>query len=332
MLEAIQWRDGALVLLDQRRLPQTEDYIECYDANAVADAIRNMVVRGAPAIGIAAAYGMALAAARGDDLAAASAVLAASRPTAVNLVWALERVGRALDTAAAAPARVALETAREIHAEDIAQNRHMGQLGAAYLGDRPLNVMTHCNTGALATGGYGTALGVIRAGHARGSIRRVFCTETRPWQQGARLTAWELAHDGIPASLCVDSAAAYVMRSHQPGWLIVGADRIAANGDVANKIGTYALACLAREHGLRTMVVAPSGTLDLSLASGADIPIEDRGPDELWRGMGEVPTGLQILNPSFDVTPAAWIDVLVTEKGALESPDAVAIAALMGAD
>ncbi len=328
-VEAILWEDGVLRLLDQRALPATEVYVECRTADAVASAIREMVVRGAPAIGIVAAYGVALAArarlvAKGswsERLAPAFEQLAASRPTAVNLFWALDRMRRRVANLGEDPVAELSAEAEAIHSEDRAQNLAMGGAGARLI-EPGSQVLTHCNTGSLATGGHGTALGVIRSAFADGRIKHVYATETRPWLQGARLTAWELARDGIPASLLVDSAAAQLMARERIDWLIVGADRIAGNGDVANKIGTYALAVLARHHRVRVMVVAPSGTIDMSLAAGGLIPIEDRDPGEIWRatGAGAAPAGLRILNPAFDITPAALIDVIVTERGVVSRP------------
>jgi methylthioribose-1-phosphate isomerase len=325
-VQAIIWRNGALELLDQRRLPARETYLELRTAHEVAEAIRNMVVRGAPAIGVTAAYGVALSAlahvhAR-DWRARVEAdmeQLAAARPTAVNLAWALARMRRCLAAGEQAPADALLAEAKAIHAEDIAQNRQMAELGSALLHNNA-RVLTHCNTGALATGGWGTALGVIRTAFAAGKIERVFATETRPWLQGARLTVWELMRAHIPATLIADSAAAQVMARESIDWVIVGADRVAANGDVANKIGTYSLAVLAREHGARMMVVAPTSTLDPAIASGADIPIEERGPAELWAAASsaDLPSGLDIYNPVFDITPAELIDAIVTERGVVD--------------
>lgn len=320
-VRAVQWDEaaGELVLLDQRRLPVEVVHKRCRTAEAVAEAIGAMVVRGAPAIGIAAAYGAVLAA-RAGILAEGLEILAAARPTAVNLGWA---VARMRDRAGAgADADGLLEEARTIHAEDLAANRRMGEVGAAYLGDG-CGVLTHCNTGSLATAGFGTALGVIRAGWAAGRVARVFATETRPWLQGARLTAWELLADDIPVDVIADGAAAALMQSGGVQWLVVGADRVTANGDVANKIGTYALALAARAHGVRVMVAIPSSTLDFATASGADIPIEYRSADEVlgFGGQHIAAKGAGAWNPVFDVTPAALVDVLVTERGAVEAPN-----------
>lgn len=340
-MSAIAWRDGALELLDQRVLPRTSVRRRYTDSTEVAEAIRAMVVRGAPAIGVAAAYGVVLAARRrfGESPAtwrqridADLDALAASRPTAVNLGWALDRMRHAMDAVAAGadPVPALLGTARAMHAEDIAVNRRMGELGAALIEAR-CEVLTHCNAGALATAGYGTALGVIRAAHAAGRIEHVFAGETRPWLQGARLTAYELVEAGIPVTLIADGAATWAMRQGRVRWVIVGADRVAANGDVANKIGTYSLAVSARHHGVGFMVVAPTSTIDASCGSGADIPIESRESDELLSHAGHrvAPDGAGAWNPVFDVTPAALVDALVTERGVVEAPNRQRIAGLL---
>ncbi len=338
-VRTVVWREDALELLDQRQLPGSLSYQRVLGVAEVAEAIRIMVVRGAPAIGIAAAYGVVLAArARHAEnpegwralIGADLALLAAARPTAVNLAWALRRMERVFAEARGDPTARLLAEAQALHAEDIAANRRMGALGAALLGDRAA-VLTHCNAGALATGGYGTALGVIRCGYDQGLITRVYADETRPWLQGARLTAWELVQEGIPVTLLADGAAAALLRQGAVQWVIVGADRIAANGDVANKIGTYHLAIAARYHGVRFMVVAPTATLDLSLASGAEIPIEQRGPEELLSldGQPVAAAGTEVWNPSFDITPAALVDVLVTERGVVLKPNQAQLARLM---
>ena len=342
-VSAIDWRDGALELLDQRVLPRTlvmHRYTRCAD---VAEAIRAMVVRGAPAIGVAAAYAVVLAAREHfaespaqwrERIVADLDRLAESRPTAVNLLWAINRMRRAMDAVAtdADPEPGLLAAARAVHAEDVAANRRMGELGAALV-DTRCAVITHCNAGALATAGYGTALGVVRSAHAAGRIAHVYAGETRPWLQGARLTAWELVEAGIPVSVIADSAATWVMRQAHVHWVIVGADRIAANGDVANKIGTYSLAVGARHHGVRFMVVAPTSTIDPRCASGADIPIESRRSDELLSHAGHrvAPDGAGAWNPVFDVTPATLVDALVTECGVVEAPDRNRIAELLAA-
>lgn len=342
-VKAIEWRDGALHLLDQRVLPFEETWRRYESAADVAQAIRDMVVRGAPAIGITAAYAVVLAArtrlAAGGDWRAALLddfkLLADSRPTAVNLFWALnrmrERLGRLKD---GEDPLVLLEAeALGIHQSDREANLTMAQLGVDLIRSHQgnlQNLLTHCNAGALATGGFGTALGVIRAAYLEGLVERVYVDETRPWLQGSRLTAWELAGDGIPVTVNADSAAAHLMKTRGITWAIVGADRIAANGDVANKIGTYQLAVSAMHHGVRFMVVAPSSTIDMSLESGDDIPIEERAGSELLELNGvSIAGGVEALNPVFDVTPADLIDFLVTEKGVVERPDTAKMARLM---
>lgn len=338
---AIVWRDDRLFLLDQRVLPRESRFVQCETAAATADAIRDMVVRGAPAIGVTAAYGAVLSGrARFIELASDWReglvkdldLLAASRPTAVNLFWAIERmreVAQALP-ATADPTVTLLAEAMGIHQEDIAANHRMGELGAALI-ETPTAVITHCNAGALATGGYGTALGVVRAGYATGKISEVFADETRPWLQGTRLTAWELMASGIPVTLQADGAAASLMASGRIGWVIVGSDRIAANGDVCNKIGTYGLAVLARHHGIRFMVAAPTSTIDLAVSSGDQIPIEERTADELLAcgGQRQAPEGLGVRNPVFDVTPSELVDAIVTERGVILNPDPAKIETLM---
>jgi len=340
-VSAIVWRHGALELLDQRVLPHASTRLRYSECGEVADAIREMVVRGAPAIGVAAAYAVVLAARRRfaddpatwrDHIDADLDRLAASRPTAVNLAWALDRMRETMDAVAAGadPEPALLEAARVMHAEDVAANRRMGELGAALIESR-CEVLTHCNAGALATAGYGTALGVVRAAHAAGRIAHVYAGETRPWLQGARLTAYEMVEAGIPVTLIADSAASWAMRQGRVRWVIVGADRVAANGDVANKIGTYSLAVSARHHGVRFMVVAPTSTIDPQAASGDDIPIESRRSDELLSHAGcrVAPDGAEAWNPVFDVTPAALVDALVTERGVVEAPNRDRIAALL---
>ena len=324
----LRWDGQMLELLDQRLLPHEVRWLACRDSAAVADAIRALVVRGAPAIGIAAAYGAVLAQREGH-FEAGVAQLRAARPTAVNLVWALDRM-HAL-AANGADAQRLLAEARAIEAEDLAANHAMAAAGAQLI-EPGAGVLTHCNTGALATAGLGTALGVVRVGVASGRIARVFAGETRPWLQGARLTMWELQQDGIAATLIIDSAAAALMRSGAVQWVIVGADRIAANGDVANKIGTYALAFMARHHGVRLMVVAPSSTVDLATASGDFIEIESRDPAEVLGcgGRRHAPEGVTAWNPVFDITPASLVDVLVTERGVLRRPDATVMRARFG--
>ena len=342
-VKAIEWRDGALYLLDQRVLPFEETWLRYDSAAAVAEAIRSMVVRGAPAIGITAAYAVVLAArsrlAAGGDWRLALqddfALLAASRPTAVNLFWALDRMRDRLARLKDGDDPLALLEAEAlgIHQSDRDANLSMAQLGVDLIrkhqGNRQ-NILTHCNAGALATGGFGTALGVIRGAYLEGLVERVYADETRPWLQGSRLTAWELAGDGIPVTVNADSAAAHLMKTRGITWVVVGADRIAANGDVANKIGTYQLAVSAMHHGVRFMVGAPSSTIDMALDSGDDIPIEERDGSELLTLNGApITSGVEALNPVFDVTPADLIDFLVTEKGVVERPDMAKMAQLM---
>ena len=336
-VRAIVWRDGGLKLLDQRLLPGAIEYLEISSAMAASQAITDMVVRGAPAIGIAAAYGTVLAARQAerdgtnwrDTVRAVLPGLARARPTAVNLRWAVERVEAHLNDSEASPDTLE-DLAIRIHDEDIAACHRMGELGAQEIGEAP-GVMTHCNAGALATGGYGTALGVIRSAWAGGCVQNVFAGETRPWLQGARLTAWELLQDDIPVSLVAEGAAPWLMHHGKVDWVVVGADRVAANGDAANKIGTYGLALAARHHGVKFMVVAPTSTIDMSVATGADIPIEERGADELLslKGTPVAADGAGAWNPVFDVTPASHIDVLVTEVGLVRSPTTESMKALM---
>ncbi len=338
-VRAVDWQDGKLVLLDQRVLPLQETYLSYDDPYPIADAIRAMVVRGAPAIGVTAAYGIVLAARKhfaqsGEDwresIKADLDYLANARPTAVNLIWAINRLSDLFAEIDGDPEPVLLAAARQIHFEDVAANRKMGELGAALLGS-DVGVLTHCNTGSLAIGGYGTALGVIRSGWSGGHIKKVFADETRPWLQGARLTAWELVQDKIPVTLLAEGAAAHLMKSGQVHWVIVGSDRIAANGDVANKIGTYSLAVNARHHGVKFMVVAPTSTVDMNTPTGNEIPIEQRDPAEVLNADGHriAAEGASAWNPAFDVTPHDLVDAIVTEKGVVESPTAEKMAAMM---
>jgi methylthioribose-1-phosphate isomerase len=291
------------VFLDQRRLPDEEVELECRSAAEVAEAIRTLAVRGAPAIGIAAAYGYALAAALGEDLVEAERVLASARPTAVNLAWALREVRAAADPA---------ERAREIHREEVDRCRRMGEHAASLFG-AGTRALTHCNTGALATGGYGTALGALRSAWEKGLLAGVLVGETRPLLQGARLTAWELERAGIPHAVVADSAAGALMAAGEVDCVVTGADRIARNGDTANKIGTYSLAVLAAHHDIPLYVVAPTSTIDPATATGADIPIEERDG-------AEVTPRFPARNPAFDVTPAELIAAIVTERGVHEPP------------
>ena len=302
--EIVRLEDDRVVLLDQRRLPGEEVEVECRSAADVADAIRTMAIRGAPAIGVAAAYGYALAASRGEDLDEAAKVLVSARPTAVNLPWAVEQMRQANGDLA--------ERARELHRGEVERCRRMGEHAAGLLseGSTPL---THCNAGGLATGGYGSALGALKAGFERGLVSHVFVDETRPLLQGGRLTAWELERAGIPASVIADSAAGSLMAHGEITHVVTGADRIVRNGDTANKIGTYALAVLAAHHHIPFYVVAPTSTLDPAAATGADIPIEERDPAEVSERFGA-------RNPAFDVTPAALIAAIVTEEGVHRAP------------
>ncbi len=340
--DTLRWVDGALELIDQRALPERQDYLRFDSALGVADAIRDMIVRGAPAIGCAAAYGIAVESRRlayasrevfDTGMADAFAILHASRPTAVNLFWALERMKVRLKAAqpdsCGAIAGALLDEAHFISSEDVRLNRAMGEYGAALLGDDD-RVLTHCNAGALATAGHGTALGVIRSATAAGKHIAVYADETRPFLQGARLTAWELEQDGIPVTLIADSAAGFLMSRGEVDAVIVGADRVAANGDVANKIGTYPLAVMARRHAIPFYVACPLSTIDVTVATGADIPIEEREGEEVrgFRGNRWAPKGVRVVNPVFDVTPAELVTALITEKGVTREPDIEKIAAL----
>ena len=327
-VQALKWTGATLNVLDQRQLPDALVYDEYRDAAGVFEAITTMRVRGAPAIGIAAAYGVVLSVIEhfaetpvswqqkvADDI----ALLAKSRPTAVNLFWALEQMKALLAQPLTNPPLVFSECAEKIHADDIAANIKMGELGADLLVGVK-GVMTHCNTGALATGGYGTALGVIRSATQRQSLN-IYAGETRPWLQGARLTAWELAQDEIPVTLLADSAAAWLMKSGAIDWVIFGADRIAANGDAANKIGTYSLAVLAKQHNVKFMVVAPTSTIDWTISNGNQIEIEQRNQNELLPSCYNKEGSLvSAWNPVFDVTPAELISAIVTERGVVLNP------------
>ena len=337
LFQAINWTGSSLQLLDQRRLPHDEIYLDYTDANAVASAIRDMVVRGAPAIGITAAYAVVLSALQHTTASAGNwreallqdiQQLAAARPTAVNLVWALERMQRRLSRAGGAPVDALLDEAKHIHQEDIEANHRIGEQGAnlIYKGD---SVLTYCNTGSLATGGYGTALGVVRSAWAANKLAGVFAGETRPWLQGARLTAWELIQDDIPVTLITDNSAAFLMQKKQVQWVITGADRVAANGDVINKIGTYQLAVACRYHGVKMMVAAPLSTLDMGMPDGCQVTIEQRPEAEVLEMAGQriAARGATAWNPAFDVTPAALVDYLVTEAGVIAAPDTVKLAA-----
>ena len=341
-MNSIEWRDGKLILLDQTLLPRQEVYLELDDYREVARAIKEMRVRGAPAIGVAAAYGVALGARALDsqDMVDFKARLdpvcneiAASRPTAVNLRWAVERMQRVFDgqcnPEAAKDALIA--EAITIQREDEAINRRIGAHGAELIQGGGM-VMTHCNAGALATAGYGTALGVIRSAVESGTPVRVLATETRPFLQGARLTAWELSQDEIDVTLITDSMAGHFLKSGDVDCVVVGADRIAANGDVANKIGTYSIAVLAKENSVPFYVAAPISTLDLSLTSGDDIPIEERDPREVleYAGVGVAPEGVKAAHPAFDVTPSRYVSAIITENGIARAPYSEALKLLSG--
>jgi len=343
-VKAIEWRNNSLFLLDQRKLPHIEVYIECLTIDDAIEAIKTMVVRGAPAIGITAAYAAVIgikshhnklkelpensAYCIQDAVKADLARLSDARPTAVNLMWAVEKMHNAFLTSPMSDDHLTYLThlAIEIHEQDILDNIKMGELACELMGadsSLPFSVLTHCNAGSLATGGYGTALGVIRTAWKRQLIDLVYADETRPWLQGSRLTAWELAYDSIPVCLNSDGASGWLLANKNIKWIIVGADRIAANGDVANKIGTYNLAILAKYHDVKMMVVAPTSTIDMSLPSGNEIVIEMRESSELTTILDQqiAPKGVQSINPVFDVTPSSLIDVIVTEKGLVTNPN-----------
>jgi methylthioribose-1-phosphate isomerase len=339
----IRWDDGAVVLLDQTKLPESEEYLRCETPEEVAAAIRRLSVRGAPAIGVAGAYGAALAARRCEEadpaafrraVTAKLEMLRGARPTAVNLPWAIDRMLRVLSRVAGEPPasqRAALlAEARAIDREDVDACEAVGRHGAELIRDGS-TVLTHCNAGALATAGQGTALSVVYAAAAAGKNVAVLSGETRPLLQGARLTAWECQRQGIPVTLFCDNAAGWILSQGKVDCVIVGADRIAANGDVANKIGTYPLAVLAREHGVPFYVAAPTSTIDLAVASGKDIPIEQRSPEEVTepRGLHIAPRGVGALNPAFDVTPARLVAAIVTEQGVARAPYTESLARLV---
>ena len=345
MLPTIEWKDDAVVMIDQRKLPVSEIYVSCRTAQEVARAIKTMIIRGAPAIGVAAAMGIALGMRRSKatgtkqfavEFQKLCDLMAATRPTAVNLFWAIERMKRVFADAAQGGSSVdeirqRLDAeARRIHDEDVESCRTLGAFGADLV-PQEARILTHCNAGALATAGYGTALGVIRAAVERGKKVAVLADETRPFLQGARLTAWELVRDGIDTTVITDNMAASMMRLGHVDLVVVGADRIAANGDVANKIGTYGVAVLAREHGIPFYVAAPVSTIDLNTADGSKIPIEERdgrevthvGPNRL------TPEGARIRNPAFDVTPAKYVSAIITERGVARAPFDESLAALV---
>ena len=333
MVSTVRWEDEAVVLIDQRRLPGEEVYLRCRRPEEVAAAIRDMAIRGAPAIGVAAALGVALGARRSDaegaelrqELDRVCRELSATRPTAVNLSWALERMRGRFERESALGGQAVrdglLAEALAIQAEDLQACRRLGDLGAELI-PPGARLLTHCNAGALATAGYGTALGVIRSAARQGKVRNVFADETRPYLQGARLTAWELQKDGIPTTLIADSMAGHLMAQGEVDAVIVGADRIAANGDVANKIGTYSVAVLAKENGLPFYVAAPVSTIDLATPSGDRIPIEERPEREVTHHAGQrlAPEGVLVRNPAFDVTPHRYVTAIVCERGVARAP------------
>jgi methylthioribose-1-phosphate isomerase len=343
VFQTIEWTSaGTVRLIDQRKLPIEEVYVECRDLADVAHAIRTMQIRGAPAIGVAGAMGLALGAktirtdgfaAFFEELSRKGEELLRTRPTAVNLAWGIERMKRCAeknrDLPVPAIVQALIQEAQAIREEDIRGNRQMGEYGKEFIPDGAA-VLTHCNAGALATAGYGTALGVIRAAHAAGKRVSVWVDETRPFLQGARLTAWELQKDGIPVTLITDNMAGHLMQRGGIDLVIVGADRIARNGDVANKIGTYTLAVLAKEHGIPFCVAAPMSTLDLSLKAGDEIPIEERSPEEVttWAGIRTAPVGISVVNPVFDVTPARYITAIITDRGVARPPYGASLEAL----
>ena len=346
MLPTIEWKDDAIVMIDQRKLPASEVYVTCKTAKDVAKAITTMVIRGAPAIGVAAAMGIALGMRRSSatgtkqfttEFQKTCELLARTRPTAVNLFWAIERMKRTFAEAAQG-GRSATEIAhrleveaRAIHDEDIASCRAMGAHGASLVPESA-NILTHCNAGALATAGYGTALGVIRAAAEQGKRVAVLADETRPFLQGARLTAWELVKDGIDTTVITDNMSGAMMHLGRVDLVVVGADRIAANGDVANKIGTYSVAVLAKEHGIPFYVAAPISTIDLATPDGSRIPIEERNSREVTHvGSSRLtPEGAHVRNPAFDVTPARYVTAIITERGIARAPYTESLARLVG--
>ena len=337
MIQTLEWTDQGVRFIDQTKLPTEETYVNCTTYQQVADVIRNMVVRGAPAIGVAAGMGIALGARNSNatdvatlkqDFGVIAKAIGETRPTAVNLFWAIRRMSDLFDSLSSTPdASVAkikhalVEEAKRMHAEDIAANQSMGRHGATLMPSSG-GVLTHCNAGALATAGYGTALGVIRAAVEAGKKIHVYADETRPFLQGSRLTAWELMKDGIPTTVISDNMAGAMMKQGKIGAIVVGADRIAANGDVANKIGTYSVAVLAKEHGIPFYVAAPISTVDLATADGSGIPIEQRNIKEVSHIAGKqmVPDGVSIENPAFDVTPAKYVAAIITERGIARAP------------
>jgi len=334
MIHTLEWTDSGVRFIDQTKLPIEETYVTCKTYEQVADAIRNMVVRGAPAIGVAAAMGIALGVKNSQAESVGELkrefdqicdVIGKTRPTAVNLFWAIRRMRDKFESLRVRPLpqikQALIEEAQRMHAEDIAANQAMGRHGATLM-PASGGVLTHCNAGALATCGYGTALGVIRAAVEQGKKIQVYADETRPFLQGSRLTAWELMKDGIPTTVISDNMAGAMMKQGKIGAIVVGADRIAANGDVANKIGTYTLAVLAKEHGIPFYVAAPFSSIDLEMPDGDQIPIEQRNPKEVTHMAGKAiaPEGVQVENPAFDVTPAKYVSAIVTERGIVRAP------------
>jgi len=334
VIQTLEWTKSGVVFIDQTKLPTEEVYVTCTTHQQVADVIRNMVVRGAPAIGVAAAMGIALGvknskaengAGLKKDFDQICETIRQTRPTAVNLFWAIRRMTDKFESLRIRPVaqiqQALIEESQRMHAEDIAANRAMGRHGATLMPSSG-GVLTHCNAGALATAGYGTALGVIRAAVEAGKKIHVYADETRPFLQGSRLTAWELMKDGIPTTVISDNMAGVMMQQGKIGAIVVGADRIAANGDVANKIGTYTVAVLAKEHGIPFYVAAPISTVDLATPDGSKIPIEQRNPREVTHIAGKqmVPDGVQVENPAFDVTPAKYVSAIITERGIARAP------------
>jgi methylthioribose-1-phosphate isomerase len=341
VVATVGYEDGAVVMIDQRLLPAQTSFLRCRDHHQVAAAIRDMAIRGAPAIGVAAALGIALAARQPSGELTPSALdavcdeLAATRPTAVNLFWAIARMRERYARARGAGedvARALLEEALAIQAEDLAACRRLGDLGADLI-PQQARLLTHCNAGALATAGYGTALGIVRSAARQGKVRLVYADETRPYLQGARLTAWELMQDGIPTTLIADSMAGHLMARGDVDAVVVGADRIAGNGDVANKVGTYSVAVLAKENGVPFFVAAPTSTLDLTLTSGDQIPIEQRAASEVTHVFGHpvAPAGTTVENPAFDVTPNRYVSAIITERGVARAPYEASLKALASA-
>jgi methylthioribose-1-phosphate isomerase len=344
MIQTLEWTDSGVRFIDQTKLPTEETYVTCKTHEQVADVIRNMVVRGAPAIGVAAAMGIALGmknsqAENGAELKKnfdqICEVIGKTRPTAVNLFWAIRRMREKFEYLRMRPPaqikQALIEEAQRMHAEDIAANQAMGRHGATLM-PQSGGVLTHCNAGALATCGYGTALGVIRAAVEQGKKIHVYADETRPFLQGSRLTAWELMKDGISTTVISDNMAGAMMKQGKIGAIVVGADRIAANGDVANKIGTYTIAVLAKEHGLPFYVAAPFSTIDMETPDGSKIPIEQRDPREVTHigGRQMAPEGVEVENPAFDVTPAKYVTAIITERGIARPPYSEALRKLAG--